>query len=86
MMSSFSFKVKVVGSADPILLLLLTSNVTRRFFGGREAAAPVLIISVTSAMFLEAAAVTSDVYGDSFETKAKAVDDSSGGVPICSSL
>ena len=45
------------------------------------ATAPVLINSVISAIFFEAAAVkSSDVHGDSFETD-KAVDDSSGGVP-----
>ena len=99
MMSSSSLRVKVVGSADAVVLavaaLTTASDVSCRFVGGRVATAPLLFISVTSptaAMFFEAvaaASVTSCLYGEYLETKA--VDDSSssaaaGGVPSCCSL
>ena len=85
-MSSFSFRVKVVGSASAVLVA--SDKRLLRFFGGKSTA-PLQINCVPSrmAVFFEAAfaAAVKSMHVESFETRETDDSSSSGGdVPVCS--
>jgi len=85
-MSSFSFRVKVVGSAGAVLVASEDKRLLR-FFGGK-ATAPLQINCVPSRMaaFFEAAsAAAKSMHVESFETRETDDSSSSGGdEPLCS--
>ncbi len=72
MMSSFSLRVKVVGSA--VVKLVDSDEMPRRFLKGM--ATVLALPSLMGAVFFEDAAVTSVLHGESESFEMRAVDDS----------